>query len=53
VVDADETIRVLIPIGQPTPLSNLAVDACLRGPDLVVAEKRFRAMLASMTVGDF
>jgi hypothetical protein len=50
-IKADETIEVLVPIGQPTPLSNVAVVACLRGPDLARAEAKFRAMLASATVG--
>lgn len=50
-VKADETISVLVPIGQPTPLSNVAVLACLRGPDLAAAEAKVRAMLASATVG--
>ena len=49
-VGADETLSVLVPIGQPTPLSNLAVVACLRGPDLATAEAQVRAMLASATV---
>ena len=49
-VAADETIDVLIPIGQPTPLSNLGVFACLRGPDLATAEAQFRAMLRSTDV---
>jgi hypothetical protein len=50
-IGADETISVRVPIGQPTPLSNVAVVACLRGPDLAAAEAQVRAMLASATVG--
>jgi hypothetical protein len=50
-IGADETMTVLVPIGQPTALSNLAVIACLRGPDLTSAEAQIRAMLASATVG--
>ena len=50
-IKADETIEVPVPIGQPTPLSNVAVVACLRGPDLARAEAKLRAMLASATVG--
>jgi hypothetical protein len=50
-VGAEETMSVLVPIGQPTPLSNVAVFACLRGPDLVSAEAQFRAMLASARIG--
>jgi hypothetical protein len=49
-IGADETLSVLVPIGQPTPLSNIAVVACMRGPDLATAEAEFRAMLASATV---
>jgi hypothetical protein len=49
-IGADETIAVLVPIGQPTPLSNIAVVACLRGPDLATAEAHLRAMLASVTI---
>ncbi len=45
---ADETINVAIPIGQPTPISNLWVFACLRGPDLATSEAQFRALLRSM-----
>lgn len=33
-ISADEAIELLVPIGQPAPLSNVAVIACLRGPDL-------------------
>ena len=50
VVGADETIDVWVPIGQPTPLSNLGVFACLRGPDLATAEAQFRAMLRTTDV---
>jgi len=49
-IGADETIGVLVPIGQPTPLSNVAVMACLRGPDRFAAEAEVRAMLKSATV---
>ena len=49
-IKADETIEVLVPIGQPTPLSNIAVVACLRGPDLAAAEAKLRTMLTSSTV---
>jgi hypothetical protein len=49
-VGADETLDVLVPIGQPKPWSNIAVVACLRGPDLAGAEAKVRAMLASATV---
>ncbi len=45
-----ETITATIPIGQPTPMSNLAVVACLRGPDTGTAESQVRAMLESTTV---
>ena len=50
-IGADETISVLVPIGQPNPWSNIAVVGCLRGPDLATAEAQVRAMLASATVG--
>jgi hypothetical protein len=46
-IGADETISVWVPIGQPTPLSNIWVVACLRGPDLVTAEAQLRAMFSS------
>jgi hypothetical protein len=46
-IGADETISVWVPIGQPTPLSNVWVVACLRGSDLGTAEAQLRAMLAS------
>ncbi len=49
-VGADETLDVLVPIGQPKPWSNIAMVACLRGPDLAGAEAQVRAMLASATV---
>ena len=47
---ADETLDVLVPIGQPKPWSNIGVAACLRGPDLVAAEANVRAMLVSAKV---
>lgn len=46
-VGADETITVAVPIGQPTPLSNVAFVACLRGPGLASSEAAVRALLAS------
>ena len=49
-VGADETLDVLVPIGQPKPWSNIAMVACLRGPDLAAGEAQVRAMLASATV---
>jgi hypothetical protein len=49
-VGADETLDVLVPIGQPKPWSNIAMVACLRGPDLADAEAQVRAMLASAMV---
>jgi hypothetical protein len=49
-VGADETLDVLVPIGQPKPWSNIAVLACLRGPDLATSEEQVRAMLASAKV---
>jgi hypothetical protein len=49
-VAADETLEVLVPIGQPKAWSNIAVVACLRGPDLEAAEAKVRAMLASARV---
>jgi hypothetical protein len=49
-VGGDETITATIPIGQPTPVSNLAVVTCLRGPDTATAESQLRAMLESTTV---
>ncbi|MEK6720274.1 MAG: hypothetical protein AABZ33_06330 [Chloroflexota bacterium] len=50
-IGADETISVWVPIGQPTPLSNVWVVACLRGPDLATTEAQLRAMLASAVLG--
>ncbi len=49
-VGVDETLNVLVPIGQPKPWSNLAVGACLRGPNLSTTEAEVRAMLASARV---
>lgn len=49
-IGADETLDVLVPIGQPTPLSNIAMVACLRGPDLSTSEAQVRAMLASARI---
>jgi hypothetical protein len=49
-IRADETLEVLVPIGQPKPWSNIDVVACLRGPDLSTSEAQLRAMLASSTV---
>jgi hypothetical protein len=49
-IGADETLYVLIPIGQPKPWSNLAALACLRGPELATSEAEVRAMLASAKV---
>lgn len=49
-IRGDETIAVLVPIGQPTPLSNIAVVACLRGPDVATSEAQVRAMFTSATV---
>jgi hypothetical protein len=49
-IGGDETISVLVPIGQPTPLSNVAVVACLRGPDVATAAAQLRALLASARV---
>ena len=49
-VGADETLDVLVPIGQPKPWSNIGVAACLRGADLVAAEANVRAMLVSAKV---
>jgi hypothetical protein len=48
-IGADETVTVAIPIGQPTPLSNISVYACLRGPELSSAEAEVKAMLRSAT----
>lgn len=49
-IGADETLDVLVPIGQPKPLSNIAMVACLRGPDLAEAEAQVRALLVSARV---
>jgi len=49
-VGADETLDVLVPIGQPKPWSNIDVVACLRGPDLATSEAQVRAILASVKV---
>lgn len=49
-IGADETLAVLVPIGQPKPWSNIAVVVCLRGPDLATSEAQVRAMLASARV---
>jgi hypothetical protein len=49
-VGADEMLYVLVPIGQPKLWSNIAVLACLRGPDLAGAEAQVRAMLVSAKV---
>jgi hypothetical protein len=46
-IGADETLDVMLPIGQPTSLSNIGVMACLRGPNLTLAESQLEAMLAS------
>src|SRR3954451_4415268 len=46
-VGADETLGVLVPIGQPRSWSNIAMVACLRGSDLVEREAQLRAMLSS------
>lgn len=46
-IGADETMELLVPIGQPTPLSNIGLVACVRGPDLATAEARVKAMLAT------
>jgi hypothetical protein len=48
-IGGDETLSVWVPIGQPTPWSNIAVLACLRGPDLAAEEAQVRAMLRSAT----
>lgn len=50
-VGADETVTVWVPIGQPSPLSNVAFTACLRGPDLAASEAAVRALLASARLG--
>jgi hypothetical protein len=50
-VGADETIVSAVPIAQPTPLSNVAFVACLRGPGLASSEAAVRALLASARLG--
>jgi hypothetical protein len=50
-IKADETITVLVPIGQPSPLSNIFFVACLRGPDLAGSEAAARALLKSARIG--
>jgi len=50
-VGADETVTVWVPIGQPSPLSNVAFTACLRGPGLAASEAAVRALLASARLG--
>ena len=50
-VGADETVTVWVPIGQPTPLSNVGFTACLRGPGLAASEAAVRALLASARLG--
>lgn len=49
-IGAEETMSILVPIGQPTALSNIAVVACLRGPDLATAEGLVRELLGSTVV---
>jgi hypothetical protein len=49
-IGGDETVSVLVPIGQPTPASYIAVVACLRGPDLATSEAQLRAMFASALI---
>lgn len=46
-IGADETVTVWVPIGQPSPLSNVAFTACLRGPGLEASQAAVRALLAS------
>lgn len=48
-IGADERLDVMIPIGQPTPLSNIGLVACLRGPHLAAAEAQVEALLSSLT----
>ena len=48
-IGGDETMSVLVPIGLNGRWSNVAVDACLRGPGLAASEAQVRAMLASVT----
>jgi hypothetical protein len=47
-VGGDETIRVAVPIGQPSPLTNVAFVACLSGPDLAASEAAVRGLVESM-----
>lgn len=47
-IGADETMSLLIRMGQPTPLSNVALIACLRGPDLATLEQQVRDLLTSI-----
>lgn len=49
-IGGDETLYVAVPIGQPKPWTNVAVLACLRGPDLAAAEAEVLAMLESARV---
>jgi hypothetical protein len=49
-IGGDETIVVVVPMGQPTPLSNVDVIACLRGPDVTTGEAQLLALLASASV---
>ena len=49
-IGADETLDVLVPNVQPTPWSNIGVIACLRGPDVAVAETQVEALLSSLSV---
>jgi len=46
-VGGDETITVAVPIGQPSPLTNVVFVACLRGPNLAESEAAVRAMVES------
>ena len=46
-VGADETITVAVPIGQPSPLTNVIFVGCLRGPDLALSEVAVRVMVES------
>jgi hypothetical protein len=47
-IAGDETITVAVPIGQPSPLTNVAFVACLRGPDLAASEAAVRGLVESM-----
>jgi hypothetical protein len=49
-VGGDETITVAVPIGQPSPLTNVIFLGCLRGPDLAESEAAVRAMVESTQV---